>query len=387
MSTMQAPNAQPNIDQIRDWLENLQDIPGENELLPKYCHADDLGWTPKFPEGNDWGPAPYAVSRTSESKYALILFGDETHFRRINQSSRVEDRICSGRRDGANEDEEFHCTTVTFENENAFLQKLVIILHSLIISNRDNASISPDMVCSIVLPWLDSGEIEIGDLLSENEQLGLFGELYLLKLLLQLAESENHSKIISNWQGPNAKKRDFADTNQDDETHTVAIECKATVVDSRKHQINGISQLNTNREGSEDLELYIFSMSINQENEGTHKLIDLAKEIRDEILNPDVVEAFIEKLSQVRFSFSHERSYSRLDGYAIGEHFPTALIKIDENVHCLVKEVIIEENWINKKWSNVSYTLDLSGLENTIPVGDIDNMSEECREILNKIVE
>ena len=390
MTIIQAHGPRPTMDDIRDWINSVVvEIPAsDEELLPKYCSAASLGWTPQLPDSCDWGPAPFGLSRTFDSKYVLVLFGDNVRFSRINTSSRVESR----RYESVVEEEEgvFDCTTVLFDNSPEFKSKLVIIIHDLIIANRNDACLGPDNVCTIILPWLASGELELGDLLSENEQLGLFGELYLLKILLQLSEHENHTNVISKWQGPNAKKRDFADTLQEDGNQpTVSVECKATVNEYRHHHISGVDQLNIKREieGVEDLELYIFSIGVSNENEGSQQLIELALEIRDDILNPDSKEFFIEKINATGFLFEHERAYKRLETYSIAGTFEPALIRVDSELHALVKDVIKVDEWSNKRWMNVQYTLDLNGLPNTIPVhGDNSEITEECSEILLRMI-
>jgi hypothetical protein len=390
MTKKQAPKAQPTLDEIRDWIDSkVVEIPAsDSELKPKYCSDDSLGWTPKFPESCNWGPAPFGLSRTVDSKYALVLFGNTIRFNRINTSSRVESRRYQSVVEG--EEGEFDCTTVLFDNSLESKSKLVIIIHNLIIANRKDACLSPDNVCTIILPWLASGELELGDLLSENEQLGLFGELYLLKILLQLSEPENHTNVLSKWQGPNAKKRDFADTNQENENEsTVAVECKATVNENRHHHISGVDQLNIKREieGVEDLELYIFSIGVSNENEGSQQLIELALEIHDEILNPDSRVFFIEKINATGFLFDHERSYRRLEKYSIAGTFEPALIRVDRALHALVKDVIVVDEWTNKRWMNVQYTLDLTGLPNTISVhGENSEITDECSEILQRMI-
>jgi hypothetical protein len=390
MTTIQAPAAQPTIDEIRDWIDSeIVEIPAsDDELLPKYCSADSLGWTPKFPDDCGWGPAPFGLSRTLDGKYVLVLFGEDVKFARIVSSSRAESRRYQSAVEG--DEGEFDCTTVRFDDSPEFKSKLVIMIHDLIVANRNDACLSPDRVCTIILPWLASGDLELGDLISENEQLGLYGELYLLKILLQLSEPENHTTVISKWQGPNAKKRDFADTIQEDgNIPTVSVECKATVNEQRHHHISGVDQLNIKRdiEGVEDLELYIFSIGVSDENEGSQQLIELAIEIRDEILNPDSKETFEEKINATGFLFEHERAYRRLGTYSIAGTFEPALIRVNSELHALVKDVIKVEEWTDKRWTNVQYTLDLTGLADTIPVhGENSEITEECKEILLRMI-
>lgn len=388
MTIIQAHGPQPTIDQIRNWIDSeVVEIPtSDQELLPQYCSSDTLGWTPQFPKSCVWGPAPFGLSRTSDSRYVLILFGDNIKFSRINTSSRVESRIYHPKY--SEEDEKYDCTTILFDDTPEFKSKLAIIIHDLIVANRNDAGLTPDSVCTIVLPWLASGELDLGDLLSKEEQLGLFGELYLLKILLQLSEPENHTNVISKWQGPNAKKRDFADTDQEDGNQpTVSVECKATLNNERYHHISGVDQLNIKREGAQDLELYIFSLGVTDENEGSQKLIQLALEIRDEILNQDSKESFIDKINATGFSFDHERAYSRLGSYSIAGTFEPALIRVNSELHALVKDVIKDDEWSAKRWTNVQYTLNLTGIGGQILVhGENSEVTEECKEILLRMI-
>jgi len=377
---MQAAKGIPTDSEISLWLDNLPLSTGE-DLLPEYTSDKIRGWTPdstSLPQG----PAPFAVSKNQADFFELILFGKDSSYRRISSSSRVENKSYIE----PSSKKSFDCTTIRYDHSQRNL--LEILIKHLIYANRDDSNISPNTVCTIVLPWIETGSLDIGDLLSDNEQLGLFGELYLLRRLLVLATKHKipHIEVLNRWSGPDAEKRDFANTDQSTDAMTIAIEAKATSDGTREHRISSVSQLNYT-----NLELYVFSINARMGTTGTENLLDIAVDIHNNRLDHDCRPLYLEKLGSYGsgFSFDHQRSYSRIKKYELHDDYPPALIKITDNTHAMTEDSFKVAHWGNKNWSSVQYTLNLAGLkDDTMFVNkdlskDLDSDVEEV--LLNMI--
>ena len=113
------------------------------------------------------------------------------------------------------------------------------------------------------------------DLLSREQQIGLFGELWFL--LNWLIPSIGFSKSIDMWRGPLGARNDF-------EILGVGIEVKTSSKESASHVINGVDQLLEPAGGS----LFLFSLVVREEGSGKESLPDLVNKVRS-FLNDDLL--------------------------------------------------------------------------------------------------
>ncbi len=138
-------------------------------------------------------------------------------------------------------------------------------------------------------------------LLSREEQLGLFGELWFLQLWLQ--PRIGLQEALQRWRGPFGARHDFEWTGR-------SVEVKATTSSrGRIHRIHGIDQLFPPDQG----DLLLFSMRLREEAGATNSLPALVARIRGELqADPDALGRYETALLQAGYSFVHEEEYSKI---------------------------------------------------------------------------
>ncbi len=107
-------------------------------------------------------------------------------------------------------------------------------------------------------------------LLSREQQLGLFGELWFLSRWL--CPSVGAGKALQMWRGPTGARNDF-------EAQGVGIEVKTTGRVDAAHVIHGLDQLLEPPGGV----LFLFSLSVRDEASGNDCLPNLVNEMRDRL--------------------------------------------------------------------------------------------------------
>jgi len=176
-------------------------------------------------------------------------------------------------------------------------------------------------IISLISKWKDffSGST---DILSQDRQTGLYGELYLLQYFV--SEGINIGKTITSWTGSNK-------TSQDYEFGSIALEVKSSVaVDASKINISNCRQLDD--EGLDKLFLARVLFDVRQgENETLPKLIDILRQnIQEEA--PECRLDFEEKLISAGYQTRHAELYTNrmyakreLNFYQIKNGFPRLL--------------------------------------------------------------
>jgi hypothetical protein len=120
--------------------------------------------------------------------------------------------------------------------------------------------------------------------LSEEAEIGLFGELLLLSHLLQTIDP---AAAIAAWRGPSAEEHDFG-------LHALDLEVKTTTSESRLHWVNSLTQLKP----TPGRPLFLGSLQLTAAGAGGHALIDIVA--RTEARTPEALrEALRIKLSDV----------------------------------------------------------------------------------------
>jgi hypothetical protein len=138
----------------------------------------------------------------------------------------------------------------------------------------------------------------VNHILSESEQVGLFGELLILEFLIQ----RDILKSIRNWVGPDQAIHDF-------ELPNYSIEIKTTLKMRHEHTINGVEQL----DGMPNKNLYLVSI-LSQIDNVNGRSISKLKENITELLEtaPEEYEQFMGKLSMAGYRQDHESYYDEL---------------------------------------------------------------------------
>lgn len=131
------------------------------------------------------------------------------------------------------------------------------------------------------------------DLLTKEQQIGLFGELWFM--LHWLMPSIGFSKAIEMWRGPLGARNDF-------EKLKVGVEVKTSSKESASHMINGIDQLLEPTGGS----LFLFSLVVREEGSGKESLPDVVRKIRD-FLNEDLI--ILTKFESLLYGAGYDELY------------------------------------------------------------------------------
>lgn len=106
------------------------------------------------------------------------------------------------------------------------------------------------------------------NLLSREQQIGLFGELWFI--VQWLGPSIGFAEAVRAWRGPFGSRNDF-------EANQIAIEVKTTGRLDTVHQVNGLEQLVEPATGA----LFLMSISVRDEGSAHDSLPKLIKDIRD----------------------------------------------------------------------------------------------------------
>ncbi len=177
---------------------------------------------------------------------------------------------------------------------------------------------APDVIARVLAKWRRFwGQIP-KQLLSREEQLGLFAELWFLSnwLLPRVGTGE----AVTRWRGPFGARHDFEWTAR-------SIEVKATTsIRGRIHRINGLDQLCPPEQG----DLLFFSLRLHEEAGATHTLPLLVASCRTQLGHDiDAISRFDSALAQTGYSPAHEEEYEKLkvrvveEGlFAVRDDFP-----------------------------------------------------------------
>lgn len=137
-------------------------------------------------------------------------------------------------------------------------------------------------------------------LLSREQQLGLFGELWFISRWL--TPSIGTSKGVELWRGPAGARNDF-------ETTGLGIEVKTTGRLDSVHVIHGVEQLLEPSGGA----LLLFCLSVREEASGGENLSDLVQEVRAMLAEDfEALSRFESMLYAYGYEDSHASEYSKL---------------------------------------------------------------------------
>lgn len=182
---------------------------------------------------------------------------------------------------------------------------------------------------------------KIVDHMSDEKEMGLFGELYFLKNYM--IKKYGIDKSIESWGGPDNYSKDFS-------VDKTWYEVKATGANSNKVKISSLSQL------SSDLDGYLCIVKLEKMttafNVPDSNILDLFKEILSLIKSNDIQEQFVRKVVEYGFNpveVSKMNNFSVKDFsmYLVNDNFPR----------------ILEKDIKYQEIGNVSYELILKAIE------------------------
>jgi len=195
---------------------------------------------------------------------------------------------------------------------------LDLIGHELADALRPADCRPADAVRRVLAKWRRFWSLMPRSLLSRSDQLGLFGELWFLRVWL--LPHVGPEQAMSRWRGPSGARHDF-------EWRGRSAEVKATTsARGNIHRINGLEQLLPPEGGA----LYLFSIRVREEAGASNSLPGLVRAISNELEGvPEAADCFETALRQAGYSPVHAEEYEKYhlrvvdEGlYAVREDFP-----------------------------------------------------------------
>lgn len=183
-------------------------------------------------------------------------------------------------------------------------------------SKREPAS---ESVSRVLTKWRRFWERQPSQILSKEEQLGLFAELWFLGVWL--LPKVGIAEAIHRWRGPLGSRHDFEWTE-------CSIEVKATsLTRGIVHRIHGIEQLVKPDTGK----LLFFSLKLREEAGASNSLTSLITMCREQAeVDDEILSHFEAKLAQAGYSPAYEEDYANFrlriveEGlFIVNERFPS----------------------------------------------------------------
>ncbi len=236
---------------------------------------------------------------------------------------------------------------------NKFNTLISMIFTTIKYDNLDNYT----AVKKTIQEWRDFLRMAKKRFLKLDEIRGLIGELHFLNDLLNIDKS-----LFESWHGPESERHDFRRNDVSIEVKTSSSKNKKTAV------IGSVEQL----EMPDNSELYCQFYQLEQDDKGFSipALIDNIKN------NHDISEIDIErKLNDLNYDFNDRKYYEEEKNkfrilnnnfFTVNDNFPRVISKS------------FKENKVPRSVTNLSYTIDLSGLD--------EIQFEEKERILTKMV-
>ena len=211
------------------------------------------------------------------------------------------------------------------------------------ISTIDNEKELVKRLLNRLAKWKSLFDKAASEGLSPEEQSGLFGELFFLRMFL--IKNKNYNFVINSWRGPEKDVRDFENNNW-------AVEIKTT--SSNNHQklfISNERQLDTSKSEM----LFLFHLSVEKKQNSGESLNQIITSVSD-MLNSDQIalNIFRNKLILSGYFEHHKRLYDN-PGYIIRN-----------NSFYVVKDNFprIEEKDIRNGVGDIKYTIIISTCQN-----------------------
>jgi hypothetical protein len=234
---------------------------------------------------------------------------------------------------------DFSCKRNDFKNN--FILIINEIIEETIKSNKLIESVK-----SIINKWFYFLQKPKQEQLSENEIIGLIGELLSIK---DFNEYSTMDSVIESWVGPLKIKRDFIFNSTEIEIKT------SSTKKGHVHTVHGFDQLSALKDG----QVYVYSWNISKDlTMESFSLNTVVKEIVDICGdNTILIEKFYKKLNLLKFDSRDSESYEEFKFRLIGKK----LLIVDKSFPK------IDRNSFNFKltsmYLDLNYTIDLNSLE------------------------
>jgi hypothetical protein len=188
--------------------------------------------------------------------------------------------------------------------------------------------------------------------LSLQEEVGLFGELVVLKHLIRRFPLR---EAVASWRGPDKEEHDFSVGDHD-------VEVKTTLSEERTHWISHLDQLSPTIERP----LWLISIQLTGVNSGGRSLADLVSEIHN-LLRHDPVDAeFSSKLSAAKWRTDAALHYTK----RFRLRSMPAAFKIGREFPALSAGLLTHAGLDLARFRQIKYLIDLNGFPPTIHTPD-----------------
>ena len=190
--------------------------------------------------------------------------------------------------------------------------------------------------CLRVNSWRNIFSRGAQQILTQEEQVGLFGELELLQAMIN--EGIPTSDIIDAWKGADAEDKDF-------QFHNVGIEVKSSLKQDKLVKISNIRQLDTT--GFDAVYLYYYSFA--KSNGGSNTLPAQIDEVRSMLVGSPYLEEFESKLLNTGYNDADKDNYKA-----------SYTLTYEEAYHVNVDFPRITKSMVMEAVLDASYVIDLN---------------------------
>lgn len=197
-------------------------------------------------------------------------------------------------------------------------------------------------------------------ILSREEQLGLFAELWFLSTWL--ATHIGVDEAVVRWRGPFGARHDFEWTSR-------SIEVKATTsVRGRIHRINGLDQLAPPENGA----LMLFSLRLREEPGASNTLPGLIARCRSLLVSkPDSLDRFETALAQANYSPAYEEEYAKLKLRVVDE----GLYRVEQDFPRITDNSFV--SGVPSGVERIEYEINLGGCDHLLIATDAVEMPSD----------
>lgn len=319
--------------------------------------ASAFGGLP-FAMGGVWNLYPLKdgriyLSRDEVGRFSIFIVGSKESFGNLPRISGVD-----------------YSDSVEVIPGNVKLQAVRLTSSSATIGNRVMAHVAYELLLKLSknesmpnsallseVRWILELLSDREDVLSDEKQKGLFGELmFLRKLLLYACEINVPASIaFDTWLGFDRAKRDFAGPG-------VAVEVKTTSNNSRVHQIGSIAQL----EPQGDEEVFVFSVGVKLDSSAPRKLPDVVADTAnllktfDDLPDMELQKKYELALGKYGYQLGRESLYRAGPGFLNVHLAPRLFKEIDLD---RIRQTSFKNDSLPKMVLDVSYTLEMQAPE------------------------
>jgi hypothetical protein len=197
------------------------------------------------------------------------------------------------------------------------------------------------IIYEVINSWKSFWGPTSGQILTEEQQIGLICELFFLNELCKI----NPANGIASWKGPLKEKHDFVFTDW-------VFEIKGTKREGHIHIINGLEQMKSPSEKQLGLVSFILA---NSDSDNAKSLFDLVSEIELKRLKnkPDLVQKYFDLLKCAGYNPIFKEDYQR----AKVDFIDIRLFVVDENFPKLTADNLIKP--LDSRISKIRYEINL----------------------------